>query len=109
MWSVGARFGWLATPDTMWYALAAYTQGEYSFDDFDFNFDVDGWSVGAGVETRLSDNWSIKAEYRFTQFNDETLFDYRGISLDAEPSVHTARVLLSYRINPFERSLESYK
>lgn len=114
MWSAGARLGWLATPDTMWYALVAYTQGEYDVSelggsDFDFN----GWSLGAGVETRLGDNWSLKGEYRFTQFDKETLFsdiDYcGGFDVEAEPSVHTARLVLSYRINPFERALDSMK
>lgn len=114
MWSAGVRLGWLATPDTMWYALVAYTQGEYDISelgggDLEFN----GWSLGAGVETRLGDNWSLKGEYRFTQFDKETLFsdiDYRGgFDVEAEPSVHTARLVLSYRINPFERALDSMK
>jgi outer membrane immunogenic protein len=114
MWSAGARLGWLATPDTMWYALVAYTQGEYDLSELGGgDLDVEGWSLGAGVETRLGDNWSLKGEYRFTQFDGETIFsDFSycsGIDVEAEPSVHTARLVLSYRINPFERSLDSMK
>ncbi|MGF1621540.1 MAG: outer membrane protein [Rhodomicrobiaceae bacterium] len=109
MWSVGARLGWLTSPDTMLYALIAYTQGEFNWDDANFSLDTEGWTLGAGIETMLSDNWSIKGEYRFTQFDSENVIDYRGFNLDIEPSVHTARVVLSYRINPFERSLDPYK
>lgn len=113
MWTIGARFGLLATPDTLVYALIGYTQGEYTADDFDFNVDVQGWTVGGGIETRLTENWSLKGEYRYTQFDEETLLsyegEYSGFSLTAEPSVHTARAVLSYRFNPFERSLDGSK
>jgi outer membrane immunogenic protein len=120
MWSVGARLGWLATPDTLWYALLAYTQAQYDLSDnagfLDAVTDVDsfdGWTVGLGVETRLTSNWSLKAEYRYTQFDAETIFAIGGegesLDVDFEPSVHTGRVVLSYRINPFERGLEPSK
>ena len=109
MWSVGGRFGWLATPDTMWYALAAYTQGEYNFDDADFNFDVDGWCVGAGVETRLRTIGRSRPNTGSRSSTAKRCPTTIAAFIDLEPSVHTARVLLSYRINPFERSLESYK
>jgi outer membrane immunogenic protein len=106
MWTVGARFGFLATPDTLVYALLGYTQGEFSADDFDIEVDVEGWSFGGGIETRLTENWSLKGEYRFTQFDEESLF---GGFIEFEPSVHTARAVLSYRFNPFHRGLESAK
>jgi outer membrane immunogenic protein len=106
MWSVGVRAGFLTSPDTMVYALVAYTQGEYSADDFDFDLDVDGWSVGAGIETRLSDNLTLKGEYRFTQFDEENVLEFGPLSVDVEPSVHTARVVLSYRINPFHDAMK---
>ena len=118
MWSVGARFGWLATPDTLWYALAAYSQAKYDLSDnaglaqFTDVGSFDGWTAGLGVETRLTDNWSLKAEYRFTQFDGETIFgggDDDCLNVDFEPSVHTGRVVLSYRINPFEPAIEPYK
>jgi outer membrane immunogenic protein len=108
MWTVGARFGFLATPDTLVYALLGYTQGEYSWDDADFSFDVEGWSFGGGIETRLTENWSLKGEYRYTQFDEES-FGSDYLNLSVEPSVHTARAVLSYRFNPFERSLDGSK
>lgn len=114
MWSAGARFGWLATPDTMWYALVAYTNAEFDLSDLGLgDQDFDGWSVGLGAETRLTENWSLKGEYRFTQLDGESVFgiggEGLGLDVDLEPSIHTGRVVLTYRINPFERSLDTYK
>ena len=109
-WSIGARAGFLANPDTLVYALVAYTQGEYDLSEFGGgDLDVEGFSFGGGIETRLADNWTLKGEYRFTQFDEETLFESRGVSLDGEPSLHTARVVLSYRINPFHEALDGSK
>jgi opacity protein-like surface antigen len=62
-------------------------------DDANFSLDTEGWTLGAGMEIMLSDNRSIKGEYRFTQFDSENVIDYRGFNLDLEPSVHTARVV----------------
>ena len=46
-----------------------YTQFSRSFDK-----DRDGWFVGAGIETQLGwlgSNWSLRGEYRFSQFDDD--------------------------------------
>ncbi len=45
-------------------------------------------SPWARYRARLADNWTLKGEYRFTQFNEENLFKAHGISIDAERSVH---------------------
>ena len=31
-------------------------------------FWANGWTAGAGVERKLSSNWSVRAEYRYTDF-----------------------------------------
>lgn len=118
-WSIGTRVGVLASPSTLWYALGGYTQVETS--DLSVSVAVggapiggisigvpsfSGWFVGGGVETMLAPNWSLKAEYRYTQLDDERL-DFSAISpvvnniIDArlEPSIHTARVAVSYKFN----------
>lgn len=109
--SVGLRAGWLPTDakDTLWYAMLGYTHVE--FDDASISGtggltfsasaplpDFSGYFVGAGVETMLMPNVSLKAEYRFTQLSDESLFQIPGtLDLTLEPSLHTARVAVSYR------------
>lgn len=96
--SIGGRLGFLATPATLWYVAAGYTRANFTFailGDFDF----DGVFFGAGVETRLTGNWSLRGEYRYTQFASEQLLDLCGCgSFDAEASMHTGRVVLVYAL-----------
>jgi outer membrane immunogenic protein len=124
--SVGDRIGWLTSPDTLVYGLAAYTEGGYNLgatlgggggceticassgtDALNVDVDVSGYTLGAGLETRLKGDWTLKGEYRFTQFDDERTID--DVTIDGEASIHTARAVLSYRFNPFKRNLDSYK
>jgi outer membrane immunogenic protein len=100
-WAIGARLGMLANPGTLLYVTAGYTQTEFDFFEGSLSKTFDGYFVGAGVETFLRDNWTLKLEYRFTQFDSETLASgYIGpiaLSIDDEPSMHTARLVLSYK------------
>lgn len=138
-WSAGGRIGFLTTPDTLVYALAAYTQAEYEFgDDADgldrfLKYDeFEGITVGGGIETRLHGGWFLKAEYRYTEFDDQDLLedldlggrrnmcqvsrssngcgkDEPEVGLDFEPSVHTARAVLSYKFGWEDAAPASYK
>lgn len=94
--SVGGRVGYLATPDTLLYVLAAYTHAELENARFEVNItdpaqptaasllsainthhvlnlpdEVDGFTAGAGGEVRLGGAWSLKGEYRFTWLDGE--------------------------------------
>jgi len=136
MWTIGARLGYLATPDTLLYLLAGYSQAEFDDPSISINYDggsdtfktsldtFSGVTVGLGMETRLDHNWGLKLEYRFTQFSDEELFSFtdgdyygkynqyyteQGISADLEPSLHTGRVVLTYRFGERHEALESLK
>ncbi len=96
--SIGGRLGFLATPATLWYVAAGYTRASFAFAILG-NYDFDGVFVGAGVETRLAGNWSLRGEYRYTQFASEQLLDLCGCgSFDAEGSMHTGRVVLVYAL-----------
>lgn len=107
-WSIGARLGWLASRATLWYALAGYTEA-----DFDLKTTLGsvslphfkGYFLGAGVETQLPGNWSLRGEYRFTQFDAETVASFGPINVDLEPSMHTGRLVLTYK---FGRRDEAY-
>jgi len=97
--SIGGRLGFLATPATLWYVTAGYTRANFAFEILG-NFDFDGVFFGAGVETRLPGNWSLRGEYRYTQFASEQLFDLCGCgSFDAEGTMHTGRVVLVYALD----------
>ena len=91
-WSVGGRLGMLTSPTTLWYGTAGYTQIKV---DLDIPINVptfSGYFLGGGVESQLGGGWSLRGEYRFSQFDSE---DVGGV--DVEPSMHTVRAVLSYK------------
>jgi outer membrane immunogenic protein len=97
-WSVGARLGTLVNPATLLYGTAGYTRAQFAISGAlsDSNT-FDGYFVGAGMETFLRENWTFKLEYRFSDFGDNGLLE-PVFSFD--PSLHTARLVLSYKFGP---------
>ena len=82
-WSAAAmaRLGWLMTQSTLLYGTAGVTYAGFG-DGNDFNnFRTWGWSAGAGVEHKLASvcsictPWSIRLEYRFTDFQAGSTVD----------------------------------
>lgn len=103
-WSVGGRAGFLVNPETLVYGLAAYTQADFSL-PFGFSGSTrDGYTVGGGIETRLTGNWFVKGEYRYTHFSDETL-STKNFSVTDQTDVQSGRVVLSYKADLFGRDL----
>jgi outer membrane immunogenic protein len=105
-WALGARAGYLVSPATLLYLAAGYTRAGFDFGtlggvDHIGGVDLQGYFLGVGVEAQLAGNWSLRGEYRFTQFDPNTVFhDPCGCgSLDIETSMHTGRALLIYRFN----------
>ena len=84
-WMIGGRLGVLASPDTLIYGLAGYSQASQKielagdsdpFPDGEMSKSVTtgGWTVGGGLETRLAGNWFLKGEYRYTGLDSGTLY-----------------------------------
>lgn len=107
--TVGGRVGWLADADTLIYGLVGWTwtefAGEFSGDAAGFignyDFDVDGLSVGAGIEARVTQNWSAKLEYRYTDYGRYSLISGvigpADLDLYDDISIQTIRAVVSYR------------
>lgn len=96
-WSVGARLGMLTSPSTLWYGVAGYTQAQFEINSTIGGLDLPdfaGYFVGGGVESQLRDGWGLRAEYRFTQFDREDII--AGV-IGVEPSMHSARLALTYK------------
>ncbi|AZN99947.1 porin family protein [Mesorhizobium sp. M9A.F.Ca.ET.002.03.1.2] len=100
----GLRAGYLFTPNTLGYVLGGYSWQKYKLDTnagFDFDWDQSGYFVGAGVETAVNSNWTIKTEYRYTRFgtNDDLLADLGAPdgTLNLDTSRHTFQVAANYR------------
>ncbi len=109
------RAGVLLTPRSLLYVL-----GGYSWERFEGNLSVTinapqapfpgislsddestaGWTLGGGLEVLVTNNLSVKGEYRYTGFSD---FDFgTGGILSIEPHRQTARVGVNYKFGaPF--------
>lgn len=143
--TVGGRFGFLTNnQNTFIYGLVGYTylkldgeltetvgrinrrgiQRTRNSAGLAFPDELDGLTLGAGIETKLSRNVSFKFEYRYTDFDDDTaggaysstnrsIRNRRGrrytevenilrgnsfASLDGE--MHSIRAVLAFQLNP---------
>jgi outer membrane immunogenic protein len=109
--SIGGRFGYLVSPATLFFTTFGYARVETSditaSGDPDFSGTLgrlgtfNGYFIGGGVETLLSNGFSVKAEYRYTSLRTETIglpsdVD-SGESLTIKPQIQTARLSLNYR------------
>jgi outer membrane immunogenic protein len=57
-----------------------------------------GYTVGGGLEFKLTPAWSLKAEYQYLDFGSEKLSDGAGnLTNDLDTNFHTARIGLNYR------------
>jgi outer membrane immunogenic protein len=70
---VGGRVGAVLGGNNLLYAKAGYTNARYSVSGTDTGVDLahgnlDGVRVGAGIEHQLSNNTFLKAEYRYSNY-----------------------------------------
>ncbi len=107
--SVLGRLGWISSPDTLIYGLVGWTwtefEGDFSDGGPDYDFDLDGLTVGAGIETRFTPNITGKLEYRYVDYDDNTLAEGPigpvFLELYNDSSLQTVRAVVSYRFgNP---------
>ncbi len=96
-----ARVGYKATETTL-----AYVIGGYSYQHFNVeasaigdivDWDANGFSVGGGLETAVTDKMTVGIEYRYSQFEGED-FGFDGL-VDLKPSFHTVRIGAKYKFN----------
>ena len=115
--SVGARLGYLFSPDTLWYVAGGYSR--MSLSDVKVNIvgsdpdisaainvpSLSGVFVGAGAETRITEHLSLRAEYRYTDFGsgkvglptiDGTNLN-EFVDVHVSPGMQEGRASLNYR------------
>jgi opacity protein-like surface antigen len=121
--NVGAigRAGYLVTPDVLIYGLGGLALGHFTYPDGGFRRSdangkwVAGYTVGAGGEVKLSNNWSLRGEYRYLHFGfdrnerDSTSFASQStgssstsatnesVARNINADFHTGKVGLVYR------------
>ena len=53
-----------------------------------------GWTAGAGIEYALTDHWTAKTEYLYTDLGSK---NYDNIGADAGVTAHTAKIGINYK------------
>ena len=94
------RLGYLVSENVLVYGLAGYSWQNFDVSVVGFEWDLDGYTLGAGIETAISDRWTAKVEYRYAQYEDFDLSSALGGPSGAatlEPSMQTVRAGLTYR------------
>lgn len=115
-WTIGGRAGFLVTPDVLLYGLAGFS--EMKFNNWSAtgipqggpavvllqqpSYTARGYSVGAGVEYRLSNNVALRSEYRYVGLGSSTTVDPINNALWTNNlSQHVVRVGAAYRFGNF--------
>jgi outer membrane immunogenic protein len=118
--SIGGRLGYLVTPATLIYGSIGYSRIE--LDDARLSATVglgsfgtrlassgaiDGFFLGGGIETKITDNISLKLDYRYTNGDSEQITllpdvlpqanDF--VRAEIDPDIQTIRMSLDYRFN----------
>ena len=85
---VGARAGFIVGEKMLVYAKGGYTNARFNLVgtdgtvSLDQRLDTDGWRIGAGVETAITQNAFAKIEYRYSNYK-EAEFDFNGQTPDS--------------------------
>jgi outer membrane immunogenic protein len=117
LYTLRGRVG-LAADRALFYVTGGLAVAKYRFAQSFADFDTEsvsesktkaGWTVGAGVEAAVFDNWTVKAEYLFAQFSGDTVVG-RLVSPGGGAAtftnslsnidLHVVRVGLNYKFGP---------
>lgn len=100
----GARLGYLFNPTTLGYVLGGYAWQRFKLDGdggIDFEEDRDGYVVGVGMETVLTGAWTLRTEYRYSYYGDDTVLSFNNgddfTDIFVEPSTHTFHLGVNYK------------
>ena len=91
--SAVGRLGYLLTPSLMVYGLAGGTYGSFTAAGADGQtpFDLWGWTVGTGVEKKLTSALGVRLEYRYSELSGGGVTRYTATSAGTISSSATAR------------------
>jgi outer membrane immunogenic protein len=96
-----ARLGYMLNGSTLGYVLGGYTWEHFKLDSgpigIHYSDSRGGYVLGAGMETAIGHNWTVKAEYRYSNYGNDSVLDLGpGASLNVEPSTHTFHIAANY-------------
>jgi outer membrane immunogenic protein len=105
---VGGRIGFRVRPTTLVYGKAGYTNTsveaniEGGGDRFEFDTNVDGYRLGAGVEQLIGPRSFAKLEYRYSKYNnldfsdDFDLDDFDSEDFDTDIDLDRHQVMVGF-------------
>ena len=100
----GARVGYLFNPTTLGYVLGGYAWQRFKLDGdggIDFEEDRGGYVLGVGMETVLTGAWTLRTEYRYSYYGDDTVLSFDDgddfTEIFVEPSTHTFHLGVNYK------------
>jgi outer membrane immunogenic protein len=100
---VGGRVGFRAGPSTLVYGKAGYTNTsveadfEGGGDRFEFDTNVDGYRLGAGIEQLFGPNAYGKVEYRYSNYNSLDFSDDEDFETDIDLDRHQVVAGVGFR------------
>lgn len=96
-WSARVRAGY-AIDRTMFFGTAGVAGTNGYIDVLGTPLKIEdsmvGWTVGAGVEHAFTDNWLVRAEYRYADYGD---FEPLGLPTGIDVTEHSFRLGVSYK------------
>jgi outer membrane immunogenic protein len=105
-WTAGGRLGYLLFPNTLTYVLAGYSEARFDLSSGFNNDTFSGYTLGSGVEFQIAGNWYAKGEYRFTQYEKQTVFSNGVVTVTDEPRENTIVSSLIYKFGGFQEPLK---
>jgi len=88
MMTIGGRVGMLANENTQFYGMLGWSRASYG-ETHNYNgggvfaglastasgsYEVDGATIGIGMETRIGERTSVGVEYRYTDLDDHSIY-----------------------------------
>lgn len=111
--SLNARLGYLIQPELLAYAKGGLAFGSFKYEDKSSRYGYSGsqdderhqgWMVGGGIEYLFAPNWSVFAEYDYTDFGKQTVeLSYKdagwgdSFKYEYEQSIGSAVIGVNYR------------
>jgi len=90
------RAGFLPTDNFLVYATGGVAYGKLSSIIAEVSDTRVGWTVGAGAEYAIDNNWSLKTEYLYTDLGSMSVESFGEVG-DIDFKFHTVRAGLNYK------------
>ena len=106
--SLNLRVGYLITPATLLYATGGYTYADIKISapfalPAGLPGSADGFNIGAGIEHRFNNNWSVFGEYRYNMLRmNNPLGVFAGPDI-RDVDAHSFKLGVNYRFGSASR------